>query len=473
MRPTLSPTRHIVVLGAGISGLTCSYYLKQLANSSGYPLQISLLEASARPGGWIATREVDGCLCELGARSVRPQGRGRLFLELIEQLDLQSKLFGNRQEAKARYLWHEGSLCPLPSSLPSLISSPLTSRLWPLLWRDLTYPKGTRSDETIYDFISHHSSSQFAERLFDPMMSGIFAGDIRQLSAEACLPQLKKLERAYGSLVWGLLRQGKKEQKPSSQLIESMQSFSLVSLQGGMEQLIHALAKELQGLLQLRHRCLAIASLPGGRLRIELEGATTIEADQVVSALPAPQLAKLLQREAASIAHSLERLASASSLVSLSLIWKKPPSEKKGFGYLVASHYKEAILGCVWDSQLFPQPSQKALMTVMMGGSHRPDLVDKPEDELLSIALEGLKRHMAIEASPDSFYLQRAERAIPQYRVGHLEEVASIEKAMQKALPRLAFIGQSFLGLSINDCLWQAYETAKSIFKSVLRATSA
>lgn len=84
----------VAVLGGGISGLSCAYYL--LKHGAEKLSQVLLVEASNRVGGWIDTKRFDdGVIFELGPKSIRPVGiNGKNTLLLVSsQLILTIKLF--------------------------------------------------------------------------------------------------------------------------------------------------------------------------------------------------------------------------------------------------------------------------------------------------------------------------------------------------------------------------------------------
>lgn len=206
--------RQVIILGAGVSGLSCAWSLKKKYGSS---IQITILEKSSRVGGWIQTIRSNGFLFEQGPHSYRSKGTGYHTLQLIEELGLQDKVIEADSSARFRYLYLNQKLEKLPHNLMSFLTSPLTKGVIPALLSDFLRPKRAHSDESIYDYFARHLTPSLAETFVDPMISGIYAGDMRKLSLQACFPKLHNKEQEYGSLLRGLLFSSK--DTPVTQLL--------------------------------------------------------------------------------------------------------------------------------------------------------------------------------------------------------------------------------------------------------------
>jgi oxygen-dependent protoporphyrinogen oxidase len=138
--------------------------------------------------------------------------------------------------------------------------------------------------------------------------------------------------------------------------------------------------------------------------------------------------------------------------------------ELDGFGFLVAPSESLSILGCVWNSSLFPgrAPAGKALLTVFAGGARKPDLVTLPDGELVSMVHNDLEGVLGISADPKIVSITRYERAIPQYNLGHAARVRKIESLLE-ATPGLFLTGNYLHGVSTGDCIKQAEQVASRI----------
>ena len=203
-----SAAPHVIVLGGGISGLSLAYFLKRYRGSR---VTVTLLEGSARAGGWIRTAEVGGRPFECGPRGVRPIGAGRETMALAEQLGLAELALGADEAAKARYLYSGGALRKLPSSLLEAVRSPLTSWLGAPLLHEWHAPAAAAAnsstassvgagaaagagDESVRRWVLRRfGDARVLETLIDPLISGIYSGDPAKLSLRSCFARLAQV----------------------------------------------------------------------------------------------------------------------------------------------------------------------------------------------------------------------------------------------------------------------------------------
>jgi oxygen-dependent protoporphyrinogen oxidase len=183
-----------------------------------------------------------------------------------------------------------------------------------------------------------------------------------------------------------------------------------------------------------------------------------LKADFVISALPSDALKKLIGEEGDATEKATVDLVSFG--------FHQPVLPKSGFGYLVPSASNEEILGMVWDSCVFPQQNLKegdTRLTVMLGGIRRKEWVKRPLSYSVEAALACLTNHLSIRQKPDCICSYRALQAIPQYQIGHQERTAQLEASCKRLSSRLSFIGNSFYGVSVNDCIAEAKKKADEI----------
>lgn len=362
----------VFIVGGGITGLSAAWFLKKQHPSA----HITLFEKEARLGGWIRTSQEGGYLFEKGPRTF-PIGRSPHLLQLIEELNLE--ILPSSTQATAKYIWHQGRLRTPGSFLWTL---------WPVLLRETFLPPSLKEDESIYEFAARRFNPQVAETLFDPITLGVYAGDIRKLSMRACFPGIYQWEKERGSVLKGFFSAPKKPR-------------GLFTLKGGMETLIHTLKQKLK--MEIHLNCPA-EILSSNEI---LAAGKTWEADRIINALPPPLPKK--------------------SLWVVNLVFAKDVLKKKGFGYLVPTQEKESVLGCVFDSSIFPQQNQGAetRLTVMLR---------EEEQEPLTAALSALKRHLTILDAPVYSSVFLAKQAIPQMEVGcSFPHGLSLDACIQRA----------------------------------------
>jgi oxygen-dependent protoporphyrinogen oxidase len=460
----LKATKKIVIIGAGISGLALGLELKKLGCRDA---ELTILEREQRPGGYLHTLQVAGMLFEQGPRSFRPEGNGRATLELVEELGLQEQLLFAAPEAYQRYIYTDKKLRPVPTSWSTFWHSPYRPMLLKALWRDLWTSRRNAhdSEESILEFAERRLGKDSAEQLFDPMVSGIYGGDIGKLSMKACFPALYDWEQQHGSLWRGALFGRRQQPTHASPLVKSAIEQGLFTFKPGAETLAQAMADKLRPSLRLG--C-AVNSIDGRGKQavIALETGEKLSADALFLALPPHRLAPLLRTYHPEIAALCEQIPAA-TLGIVSLGYRASLLKKQGFGYLIPSGEGKPILGVVWDSSAFPQQNSspnETRLTVMLGGRHFPNVAQSSPDELIALAREGIADQMGLVAEPDVACAKIATEAIPQYHVGHCTVVEQLEAALRCFSPSVSILGNGFHGIAVNDCIYHAKRTAKQYF---------
>lgn len=449
----------IVILGAGISGLSLAWFLQNRYRDSA---EITILEKFASAGGWVRSSQANGFFFEQGPRSCRPFGNGRITLELIEELGLSNQILIPSPFAHRRYLFLDESIYQLPQTPLSALFKPKLWGLFPELIKEIfTKPYQDESEETIRQFFLRHFGNKTADLFVDPFISGIFAGDMDRLSLKSCFPNLYENDRKWGSLIKAALF-SKKESRLDPHL-SHLKKAKLFSLKGGLTTLIDRLVELFKGEIHLEA---SIDKLNFEKEKITISfGQQKIEADYLFSSIPSHSLVDLIQPHDSSVASVLSSIPFA-SLAVVNCGYNHHVLDYQGFGYLVPSSEKEKILGVSWDSQIFPQNNLKACetrLTVMIGGSKMTNFSEYTENDFIEMALEALERHLKIKVRPDAIQCHIVKNAIPQYLVGHQEKVSSIETAIQNLSPRFKVLGNSFYGIAVNDCIAKSKQTALSI----------
>jgi oxygen-dependent protoporphyrinogen oxidase len=441
--------RRVVVLGAGISGLSCAWYLKKRFGAS---VDVTVLENQDRVGGLIRSVRSDGFLFEWGPHSLRTKGSGLFTLRLVEELGLNNQVTVADPASHVRYLYTNGVLRSFPTGFFSFLSSPLTrGAVLPLL-REYWIAKNPATDETIHSFISRRLNSEIAEGLVDPLISGIYAGDIRKLSVRSCFPLLHEWEQTRGSLCSGIVRARKKNGDSESPFVRSVQKSAIFSFKNGIETLVHALAERVEASIHLKARVQRLIFSPSG-VSVHLSDKRILEADYVFSTLRSGELAAMTGMNL-----GLPKMASypRATVAVVNLGYRKGVLDKRGFGYLVPSKEREEILGCLWDSSVFPEQNfylGETRLTVMMGGVHNPSVASLSERECLSRALSSIEKHLGVSAQPDQSTVYMARDAIPQFELGFHESREMFLQEVKELSPRLIVSGNEFTGVSVNDCI--------------------
>ena len=426
------------IAGAGIAGLAAAYELTRRGCS------VRLLEAGPRAGGLIHTEHVQGFTIEAGPDSIlnaKPAA-----LALIRELGIASELQSVSAGARA-FVLKGTTLYALPRA--SLLGIPLTPEA--RAGYDLLSPAGRErlalepaipprrepDDESVGAFFRRRFGDEAVELIAQPLLGGIHAGDIEQLSMRSLFPSLLARELEDGSLTAGRAVSPKSRSDEGGRDRES----TFASLRGGMGTLVNAL----------------VAALPPGTIQYNapVESLPPLDARCTILALPAYAAAQLiapLDAEAAALAAQVPYV----STVSVALAWPRPdvPHPLDGTGFVVSRrHSGVRITACTWVSSKWDSraPDGYALLRSYVGGAHDPLAVDLGDEDLIAIVRRDLRDILGITAAPSLVRIHRWRRAGAQHVVSHLDRVAEIERRL--APHRVFVAGSGFRATGIPDCV--------------------
>jgi oxygen-dependent protoporphyrinogen oxidase len=426
----------VTIVGAGVTGLTAAYELHKRGVTP------RVLETASQPGGLIKTERAEGFTIEAGPDSVLATKPAAL--DLARELGLDDQIL--RVRTPGAFVLRGRRLYRLPS--PSLLGLPLTWRAllsYDLLpWRArLRLARGflrfvpvsdrdSDSDVSVATFFRSRFGAETVDLIAQPLLGGIHAGAIEQLSMASLFPRL-------------LEKRGRLPFFAKTKDSPHFPTSPFRSLRGGMSTLVDALE----------------AALPPGTVRYNTP-ATTIADTPVIIAAPAYVAAALLEPIDANAAALCARVPYVST-ASIALAWHRRdvPHPLDGTGFVVArTHTDVRITACTWVSSKWTDraPDEMALLRTFIGGAHDPHVVDLSDDELVAIARRDLEAVLGITAAPHLARVYRWRRAGAQHTVGHLERVAEIERRLA---PRGIFVaGSGFRSVGIPDCVADARRVA-------------
>jgi oxygen-dependent protoporphyrinogen oxidase len=454
--------RRVVVLGGGITGLSAAFYLGQARPD----LEILVLERGPRLGGNIQTERKDGFVIDAGPDSfVRTKPHG---VTLCRDLGLERELIV--PSSRRVYVAHRGALEQLPEGL--VLGAP--TRLLPLARTRLLSLKGKlralgdlvtpasppNGDESIDAFLTRRIGSEAARRIAAPLLGGIYAGDVAELSIRSTFPQLVELERR-GGLIRGLRAQPRSSEGP------------FFSLRGGMGQLIERLSEAIGARsIKTGVRAAKISSAPGasGYLRIELEQGEAIDARAVLLATPAHAAAELVPDP--KLADELKAIPYLSTATVFAAFRRDERTRSlDGIGFIVPPG-EGRILAGTWISNKWRarSPEGTLLVRAFVGGAGSSvDVARASDDELGALALEELTRLMGPLGEPMFTRIFRYIGGNPQPVVGHGARLQRIVERL-RSLPGLHVAGAAYDGVGIPDCVRQARAIADRISSEIPRA---
>ena len=445
------PEVGVVVAGAGIAGLAAALQL-QLAGE-----EVLVIDASDRPGGVMRTDHVSGYVIERGPNTTHVKAP---MLDLVRTLGAEKSLLAARPASRLRMIYDAGRLMPVPMSPLALLRTPLLGAGGKL--RLLAEPfvrRANAGDESVAEFIGRRLGKQVVEGFVGPFLTGVYAGDERELGAEAVFPSLVEMERKFGSIVCGafagLFRRRRRGLRGSYSAVEGLGPFA----RGLAERLVEPVALENRVTAVRRDgdRWLVRASGPAGESRVLTR--------RIVLAVPADQAAEILRGVSSELSEELAAIEYA-PIVGVPLGVDPSAVREKigGFGFLVPRRAEIKLLGCLYMSQLFPSraPAGRELLQCIAGGMRWPEAVDLPDDEIVKQVRADLDQILGLREEPRVLAVTRWRQAIPQPRRDHVARIARIRKQLAE-FPGIALAGAYLGGISVSDALESGLNAARDL----------
>jgi oxygen-dependent protoporphyrinogen oxidase len=453
----------VVVVGAGVSGLTTAFLLAQRG------IRVEIVEATLRAGGVIATEQHEGMLYERGPNSALDTNP--CIAELLSALGIASERIETRAQAATRYVVKRGRLTALPTSPAAFLRTHLFSLRAKLgLAREpFIAPAAPGVEESVTQFVARRLGKEFLDYAIEPFVAGVYAGNPDELSVSAAFPRLHALEQRYGSLLGGQIKGARERARTREKGKNVASSFSF---RGGMQTLTDALERAV-GAVRTSSEALRIRRRDDGALEVEMrrEAATSrIAARAIVLAVPAYAASQLVRPHVPDAAASLETIVYA-PVASVACAYERRDVAHAldGFGFLVPRAENGHILGALFSSSMFEgrAPDGRVLITAFVGGRREPALAVESEGTITRLVLEALAGFLGAR-NPCFTAVTRWPRAIPQYTLGHTQRLSSAEEA-ERALPGL-FLRASYRGgVSVGDCIKSAHETASQVAEHLQR----
>lgn len=444
-----------IVIGAGISGLSTAYELQQRGAS------LLVVEAGADVGGSIRSeRTAEGFLLENGPNTV--VSSDPTMDQHLASLGLTNERMVADRKGARRYVLLGGTPELIPMS-PSaffksrILSTPAKVRLL----AEPFIPRAVTPDESVAAFFKRRLGGELANNLVDPFVSGVYAGNPRELSIRSTFPMLWEAEQRRGSIVLGMLFPGQKKRKKGPRKRSEMLSFR------------DGLITWPRAIVQALGRDRVWLNTPVTSLRPDEQGwyvsvlhnqqEEVVYAHQVVLAVPADAASRLLADVDAVTAQALQTIPYPPvAVVHLGYRQSDVEHPLDGFGMLCPSQERRRILGTLWTSTLFPgrAPQGFVLMTTFVGGAQRPELAQQDEEELIEQVAEEQRALVGARGEPVFARVTRWNRAIPQYIADHTTRMAAVER-LESIFPTLHLVGNYRDGVSVERCWHKGHELGK------------
>lgn len=452
--------QRVVVVGAGIAGLAAAHRLRE------HGARVTVLEASDRVGGKLLPGEIAGARVDLGAESLlarRPEAVG-----LAREVGLADRL--QPPATATASLWTRGALHPMPKGhvmgvpgTAEALADVLSDEGLARIGRDADLPRTEVGDDVaVGEYVAARVGREVVDRLVEPLLGGVYAGDAYRISMRSAVPQLFEAARTHTSL---------------TEAVRGIQAASAASartgpvfmgIAGGVGTLPLAVADALRaGGAEI------LTGTPVTELRREPEngwrvvaGDRVLHADAVVVAVPAPAAAALLRAEAPGAAAELSGVEYA-SMALITLAYRRAETDlPEGSGFLVppvdghtikASTFASAKWG--WIGEENPD---LVVLRASVGRHGETEILRRDDDGLVEVSRHDLKAAVGLDATPVATRVTRWDDGLPQYPVGHHARVARVREHLA-GLAGLAVCGAAYDGVGVPACIASAYAAADQI----------
>lgn len=428
----------VAIIGGGIAGLAAAQALAVARPD----VEIIVLEGSARIGGKLLLGSVGGMTVDLGAESIlarRPEGT-----DLIAAVGLTGRLV--HPATISAGIWTHGTVRPMPPTvmgIPSDLDTLEASGIIAARPQSLSIPRPP-ADMAVADFIAERVGSDIVDRLVEPLLGGVYAGHASELSLDAAAPQIAALG---DDLLAGAT-------KARAAAVESGPVFA--GLVGGVGQLPGAVAAASGAEIRTNATVRQLTRTDDGWELVV--GPTTavevINADAVIMAAPAPAAARLLSGTAPEAAFALAAIDYASmAVITFAMPRSAFPEAPEGSGFLVPPVDGKAIKAVTYSSNKWAWVGQEAgaelvIFRCSVGRARETAVLQRDDAELIALALTDLREAVGLTGDPIDVVVTRWGGGLPQYRVGHLNRVATVDADIA-TVKGLEVCGAAYRGVGI------------------------
>lgn len=440
--------KKIVILGAGISGLTTAFWFEKNKHD------FVILEKEKQVGGSMQTSRKDGFQIDYGPNSGLETTP--LIRQIVDEIGFSNQMIYASESANKRYILRNSQLHALPTSPSAFFTTKLFSTSAKL--RLFAEPFIGKSADGYYQsmskFVSRRLGREFLDYAIDPFVSGVFAGDPNKLSVKSAFPKLYRLEEVYGGLIKGMIKGAKERKKRAEQSKQNAKMFSFIN---GMQSFAAKLSETIKDKILFDSKVESISKQDKKWKVIFNSNGKTNEllADAVVSTIPVYEAVKLFSSVDSEFKNHANSIYYPPVMV-LYLGYNKTQIQTPldGFGFLIPSKEKKNFLGAIWSSSIFPNrcDDDKAAFTLFVGGARAPYLFEMGNQMLIEVVIKEFQDIMKINGNPILIEHKLWQKAIPQYNIGYIEHENYFDKFEKENLG-IILSGNYRGGISVGDCI--------------------
>lgn len=468
MKDMSEQRKKVVIIGGGITGLSAAFYMQKEAREKGLLLDVLLVEASNRLGGKIQTVRRDGFVIERGPDSflIRKKSMGILAEDVGVAGDLVKNATGQA------YIYINGELHPIPGGsvmgIPTELGPFLKTGLFSMTGKlraagDFVLPRTpVEGDQSLGQFFRRRLGGEVVENLIEPLLSGVYAGDIDNMSLQSTYPQFSEVEKKHRSLILGMKKTAPKS-NPNKKKEGAFHTFL-----NGLETLVEAIEDKLDPNTVLKGVRLESITRLGEKNLLELNNGQKIEADAVIMTTGHAVTSSVFAPHG--LLQDLGEIPTTSvATVALAFPEESIVQDKEGTGFLVSRSSDYSITACTWTHRKWPTttPKGKVLIRAFVGRIGDEAIVDLPDAEIERIVLADLGDLIEIKSKPDFSVITRWKEDRPQYRVGHKQRIERAREELKEKFPQVKLAGASYEGVGLPDCVDQGKAAVKEVLEEL------
>lgn len=461
--------KKVAIIGGGITGLSAMHYFQKLSRQYGLKLDLVLIEKGAELGGKIRTVKNEEFIMETGADSI--VARHGSVWPLVEELGLEERVVYNGTGIS--YLYTDSGLHPIPKDtvfgIPmdeeALFSSTLVSEHGKReAMKDFeTKNEHFTRDSSIGEFLESFLGKELVDKQIAPVLSGVYSGNLHELTLASTLPYLVDYKNDYGSIIKGLEANKAKFQGAANK--------KFLSFDEGMAVLIDRLEETLDTAKIMKGAEVSALEKNGEALTLRLTDGSGVDADYIVLTTPhdlAQQVLGLKELEP-----EFNQLHN-SSLISIYLGFDVPDAElpADGTGFIVSDNTDLRCNACTWTSRKWEHTSRgnQLLVRLFYKSSHPgfAELQGMTQQQLAAVALEDIRKSLKLEVEPKTVEVTGWNGNMPNYNMNHKTAVEGLERKLAQLLPNVRLAGASYYGVGIGACIQNGKDLAQAITQELI-----
>ena len=458
----------ILVIGGGITGLSAMYTLQKWKTENEADVRLILAEASSQLGGKIRTVNEGSFIMETGADSIVT--RKIKDMPIIEELGIEDEIVYN-QTGKS-YLFTDGelqsipkdSVFGIPASIESLAKSTLVSAEGKVeALKDFYTQNDTFTEnDSIGEFLEYFLGKELVERQIAPVLSGVYSGNLQDLTIASTLPYILEYKKKYGSIIEGFNK--------NKETFRSDGENKFLSFKNGLNTIIAAYERKLEDVDIRKSAKVNRIEKVGHQYKVYFENGESVDAEHIILSVPHTVAQEFFQDE--ELKEQFAHLKN-SSMSSIYIGYAVPDTilPLDGTGFITPKSEDVFCDACTWTSRKWKHTSKEGNLLVRLfyksSNPYYDALKGLSQEELLQVVQVDLKKSLGIEEEPIASAVTNWSDCMPNYLITHPETINKLQRKMEKSYPGILLAGASYYGVGIPDCIHNGESIAQTIISHI------